>query len=181
VEEKIQEEEKRVSEKEISTTNMQWCKIEEIPQESAENNIISVLYRTWEILYDLIETKPNEVNEYIEFVPYWWARDPFYKRFYNKENKAKYLTELLSMLDTLVMPDFEMVYRQFPWVQVRELGLLLKVKVEIDMDRDVSHILIMFNKTKGEDDWCTIGYLKYSHKLFRLTRYYYDKVINLIK
>jgi hypothetical protein len=100
---------------------------------------------------------------------------------YNKENRAKYLSQLLSMLDTLTRPDFEMVYKEFKWTQWREPNTELKAKIEIDMDRGISHIILIYNRTKNQDDWCVVGYLTYSHKIFWLTRYYYDKVINLIK
>jgi len=174
-----------VSEKEIDLFNLNWCEVKSIPQCPIESNDIDILYTVYDVVYDLINEqineKTNNIENIIHFVPYWWAYHPYYKHLYSKENKTRYLTELIAMLETLTKPEFNTEYKRFPWVRYKDYSIIIKPKIWIDMDSDVSHIIIIYNRTLNKDDWCTIGYLLYNHKIFRLNQYYYNKLVNVIK
>ncbi len=173
--------EKEVKEEEIELTNMNWCEVNRIPKYPVEHNDIDIISTTWDITYDLVIRNPQQVENSVFFVPYWLIKDPYYKNLYTKQNKIKHFAELLSMLRNFVQPRFMMVYREFPWVRYRDYDIIIKPRIWIDLERDLSHIFVIYKLDKERDNWCTIGYLLYDYDIFSYTKLYYHDLENLIK
>ncbi len=176
-EKKVEKTEEEKIEDKIDLLNMNWCKAEEIMQLSIEHNDTDIISTTWDLLYDLIFKRENSIENSIYFTPYWWQNDPEFKHKYTRSNKVKFLSELFSMLESFIPPAYIIANRKFPWVRYKDYKITLKVKVWIDMEREVSHILVIHKP----NNWCTVAYIAYNHKVFSNTKFYQKRLAKLIK